>query len=190
MLSDVELTTMTVRPNRTMLPPICVAACDSQSRRNGGLRKTASAPSGSQAPRRRGGVGHEADPPPAGVAVGGASAAVSAGSPRVDEAGEPAFEGRPLEQDVPAAGLAAQADVGPEAVHEPGVAAARMHAAAGARRRRAAGSGRVGPARRQGIRAAADRWPGRGRGPSPARRSARPGSPRRRPPAGSRPAGR
>ena len=38
--------TMTVSPNRTMLPPIWVAACDSQRRRNPAFRKTLSAPSG------------------------------------------------------------------------------------------------------------------------------------------------
>ena len=36
-------TTMTVSPYRTMLPPIWVAACDSQRRRNAPLRKTARA---------------------------------------------------------------------------------------------------------------------------------------------------
>ena len=35
---------MTVSPKMTMLPPIWVAACDSQSRRKAPLRKTASAP--------------------------------------------------------------------------------------------------------------------------------------------------
>ena len=43
----VELTTMTVRPNRTMLPPIWVDACDSQRRRKPLLRKTASGPASS-----------------------------------------------------------------------------------------------------------------------------------------------
>ena len=42
-LELVELT-MTVSPKRTMFPPIWVAACDSQRRRNPLLRKTASGP--------------------------------------------------------------------------------------------------------------------------------------------------
>ena len=42
-LEPVELT-MIVSPKRTMLPPIWVDACDSQSRRNPLLRKTASGP--------------------------------------------------------------------------------------------------------------------------------------------------
>ena len=42
-LSPVDSTTMTVSPYRTMLPPIWVAACDSQRRRKARLRKTASA---------------------------------------------------------------------------------------------------------------------------------------------------
>ena len=42
-LSPVELRTMTVRAYSTMLPPIWVAACDSQRRTNAPLRKTASA---------------------------------------------------------------------------------------------------------------------------------------------------
>jgi hypothetical protein len=46
-----------------------------------------------------------------------------------DEAGEPALEGRSFEQQVAAAGLAAEPDVSAEAVDEPRVAAARMSTA-------------------------------------------------------------
>ena len=42
-LEPVESTTMTVSPYRTMLPPIWVAACESQRRRNPAFRKTARA---------------------------------------------------------------------------------------------------------------------------------------------------
>ena len=45
-----------------------------------------------------------------------------------DEPGQPALEDAPFEQDVAAAGLAAQADVGAEAIDQPGVAAARVGA--------------------------------------------------------------
>ena len=46
-----------------------------------------------------------------------------------DEAGEAALEGRPLEQQVAAAGLAAKPDIRTEPVDQPRVAAARMGAA-------------------------------------------------------------
>ena len=53
MFELVELKTMTVSPNRTMLPPIWVAACDSQRRRKPPFRKTASGPLSSLRVRSR-----------------------------------------------------------------------------------------------------------------------------------------
>ena len=92
----------------------------------------------------------------------------------LDELDEAPLEGRPLEQDVTAAGPAAQPDVGAETVDEPGVAAAGMgptEAHDVAEQQRQDGSGRHGG---QGIRAGAGRRPARGRGPSPARPRGRP----------------
>ena len=91
---------MTVSPNRTMLPPIWVAACDSQRRRNAAVAED----------RERRRVGRLGGSPVVGVTrrpsrAGSASAtaAVSAGSPRLDEPDEAALERAPLEQDVAAA---------------------------------------------------------------------------------------
>ena len=113
---------MTVSPNRTMLPPIWVAACDSQRRRNPPLRKTASGPaSGGSA------VDVAAVTRP-GRRARRETAAVSAGSPRDTNSTSRRSSVAALEQDVPAAGLAAQADVGAEAIDQPGVAAARVGA--------------------------------------------------------------
>ena len=56
---------------------------------------------------------------------GGAEGRVTA----ADEAGEATLEGRPFEQQVAAAGLAAEPDVGTEAVDQPRITAARMGAA-------------------------------------------------------------
>lgn len=44
------------------------------------------------------------------------------------EAGDSPFKRGPLHEDVPAAGLAAQADIRPEAVHEPRLPAAGVAA--------------------------------------------------------------
>ena len=110
MFELVELTTMTVSPNRTMLPPIWVDACDSQRRRKPPFWKTASGPSS--------------------VRLGQAPAAssVTRQRPRVHELDESMLEGPALEEDVPAAGAAAQADVGTESIDLPGVAATRVGA--------------------------------------------------------------
>jgi len=56
---------------------------------------------------------------------GGAQGRVTA----ADERGQAALEGRPLEQEVAAAGLAAKPDVRTEPIDQPRVAAARMGAA-------------------------------------------------------------
>ena len=77
-LEPVELTMM-VSPNRTMLPPIWVDACDSQRRRNPLLRKTASGPASA-------GSGGDLDRHAAGPLVRGVTAAVRPGSPRVSNA--------------------------------------------------------------------------------------------------------
>ena len=99
-----------------------------------------------------------------------ATAPVSAGvTPRSTNPTSRRSRVAPLEQDVAPAGLAAEPDVGAQAVDQPGVATARMRSGAGGRRRRAAGSGRGGPARPEGIRAVAGRRSGRGRGRSPGR---------------------
>ena len=117
---------MTVRPYRTMLPPIWVAACDSQRRRNAPLRKTASgALVGSLGARVVGLRRHAVGPRPGWRerprSSPGRRARRSSTSRRSSVA--------PLEQDVPAAAAAAQADVGAEPVDEPRVAAARMRPA-------------------------------------------------------------
>ena len=90
---------MTVSPNRTMLPPIWVAACDSQSRRNPPFRKTASASAGGAV--AEGGLlggGRGASRRPGrrcGRRPSGAdTAAVIAGSPRADEPDEAPLERR------------------------------------------------------------------------------------------------
>ena len=127
MFEPVDSTTMTVRPYRTMLPPIWVAACDSQRRRNARVAEDRERRS-RRRPRDLVGAGV------VGVAHGRPSpgrrtdrrAALSAGIAALDEPDEAALERRAVEQDVAAAALAAQADVGAEAVHEPRVAAARM----------------------------------------------------------------
>ena len=170
--------TMTVRPNSTMLPPIWVAACDSQRRRNEALRKTASAPSDSvvlwrRRPDRSGvdrlpGSGHRP------------SSAAGSGRPRdrgvegrvtaLHELDEAPFERRPLQQHVPATRLAAQPDIRSEPVHEPGIAPARVAPAKPqdvAEQQGQDGSDRHGG---QAIRAAVGRAPGRVHGPSRARR--------------------
>src|SRR5215211_3763006 len=94
----------------TMLPPIWVNAWLSQSSRNGRLRKTAIVPvsSGSSGP--------------AGSRTSGAAPA--SGRSVIAASARP-----PLHEQMPAAGLAAQADVGAEAVDEPRGAATRMAAA-------------------------------------------------------------
>ena len=61
MFEEVELTTMTVRPYRTMLPPIWVAACADQRRTNAELRKTALAPGASASMTVSGSVTRVAD---------------------------------------------------------------------------------------------------------------------------------
>ena len=43
-----------------------------------------------------------------------------------DERGEASLEGRPVDEDVPLARLAAEPDIGAEAIDQPGVAAAGM----------------------------------------------------------------
>ncbi len=73
------------------------------------------------------GLRHVDDPSGPGAA-GVAIAAVIAGSPRETNPASRRFEDAALEQDVPAAGLAAEADVGAQAIDEPGVAAARVGA--------------------------------------------------------------
>ena len=118
---------MTVSPNRTMLPPIWVAACDSQRRRNAAVpedreRRSASSSARGSRPRSVTRPGRRS------AWAASRRAAVSAGSPRVDEPGEPPLEVAALEEHVAAAGLAAQADVGAEAIDQPGVAAARVRA--------------------------------------------------------------
>ena len=147
---------MTVSPNRTMLPPIWVAACDSQRRRNPPFRKTA---------RRA--------PPVVGSARRSVTRPPSSGRGRrrdrcrhrrvaTDTNSASRRSSAPLEEDVAAAGLAAQADVGAEPIDEPGVAAARVGRRR-RRRRRGAARGRAGQASAgQRIKGEADRGPGRG----------------------------
>ena len=144
--------TMTVRPNRTMFPPIWVAACDSQRRRNDGLRKTASAPSaaggaGAAVRCRRSAPGHRsrsgARPSDGRIDRGGHRHV-----PALDEGGESALERRSLQQHVASAGLTTQADVGTEAIHEPGVAAARVGSTKPQHVTEQQGQGRAGTADR------------------------------------------
>ena len=111
----------------TMFPPIWVAAWASQRSRNGRFRKTSSAPPSAAAGRRVAG-GAVPPRPSRGARAGGPTAALRAGSPRRHEPDQPALEGPPLDEDVPAAVSAAQPDVGAEPVDEPVVAAARMGA--------------------------------------------------------------
>ena len=115
----------------TMLPPICVNAWLSQSSRNGRLRKTSRTLASSGVVGSRGIQDARAGPRQrhVGHAGWGPTAALRAGSPRLTKLGEAALEGGALEQQVAAAGLAAEPDVGAEAVDQPRVAAARMGAA-------------------------------------------------------------
>ena len=162
--------TMTVSPNSTMLPPIWVAACDSQRRRNDGLRKTASAPSPIRRPsaasrrplRRRSAprIRSSGPRPAAGVRGPLDDRGVERRRRRARRTREAPLERRALEQHVPATGPAAQPDVRAEPVHEPGVATARVASGEAAGRRRAAGSGRVGPARRTGYQSRGRPWLG------------------------------
>ena len=113
-----------------MLPPIWVAACDSQRRRNAALRKTAT---GAPAGRGR----------RAAVRLGdglGRSRGRARAERRQRRASWPHRRARRTptsrrssagrsQQDVPATALAAQPDVGAEPVDQPGVAAARVRAA-------------------------------------------------------------
>ena len=108
-----------------MLPPIWVAACDSQRRRNAAVAEDRE-----RALAGRLGIGagrsrRVTRPGPAAGRDRGAHRRVAA----LDEAREPALERPALEQDVAAAAAAAQADVGAEAIDEPGVAAARVRPA-------------------------------------------------------------
>ena len=104
----VDSTTMTVRPNRTMLPPIWVAACDSQRRRNERLRKTARALSPRGRRRRPGRIGRVASSrrrvrsPAVGVARGPVTPAARRGRLRsarrhrgATNSDEPTLQGRP-----------------------------------------------------------------------------------------------
>ena len=171
MFELVELTTMTVSPKRTMLPPIWVAACDSQRRRNPPLRKTASGP-GSDASRAA--VAATVTRP--GRRSRGVTAAVIAGSPRATNSTSRRSSVAPFEQDVPAAVLAAQPDVGAEAIDQPGVAAARVGAAEAddiAEEQRE--DGLVWHRRVRVSKARVARGPGRGSGSWPAARAGRPG---------------
>ena len=139
----VELKTMTVSPKRTMLPPIWVAACGSQSRRNGRVLED-----GERRPRRRsvrGVAGAVTRLRPSRRGGGrGATAALSGRVAALDETGEAAFERAPVDQHVTAAALAAEADVGAEPVDEPGVAAAGMGCARDGRCRRGTARARAG----------------------------------------------
>ena len=133
MFDLVESTTMTVSPNRTMLPPIWVAACDSQRRRKPGLRKTGSGPaSAGSASSGRTLWARGRSPQPSrrraarrGRRHRGRHGRVATGH-ELDEA---LLEHPPLEEHVAAAGLAAQPDVGAEPIHEPRAPAARMGSA-------------------------------------------------------------
>ena len=175
----VESTTMTVSPKRTMLPPIWVAACDSQRRRNAAVAEdrearlvapASAAGSAIVAPRNR--------PSVVGTAgLGGEriTAAVSAGSPRSSKPTSRRSRRR-RQQDVAAAGPAAQADVGAEPIDVPGVAAARVGPAqpddvAEQQREDGLGSGIGG----SGYQSRGGRGRHEVRGPSPAARAGRPG---------------
>ena len=107
------------------MPPIWVAAWESQSRRNGRFARTASAP----LPVSRwlgGGALRRGRPGPPTRSPGGLQRGRDRGIAPLHESREAPFQGRPGDEDVAAAAAAAQADVGPEAVDEPRVAAARM----------------------------------------------------------------
>ena len=168
---------MTVSPNRTMLPPIWVAACDSQRRRNARFRKTASAPGGpveAGAVGRRGGASGPRRPascPPRrrdrsrGRPDRARRSDRDRRAPRTRRCVAPGR--RRSSRTCRLAGQAAQADVGARAGRPPAVAAARMRRAQAhdiAEQQGQDGSGRHGG---QGIRGGADRWPGRDRGRSP-----------------------
>ena len=94
MLDDVESTTMTVRPYSTMLPPIWVAACADQRRRNAGVAEDGtprSARTGSRtssAPAGQLRLGH--DPVPGGGFDGGGQRGITA----AHESGQSPFDGR------------------------------------------------------------------------------------------------
>ena len=189
----------TVSPNSTMLPPICVAACDSQRRRNGGLRKTESAPSpdpsaslssasassgtpvsvtwlGRRGSCARGRVGRE---------CGG-----DRGITAFHEPGEPAFERRALDQHMSSTRLAAQPDVCPETVDEPGVAAAGMRLPETHDIAEQQIEDRTVRHGGEGIRGVDAHGSGRVAGPLRGRRCGRAASPRRLPRVGSPTTGR
>ena len=174
--------TMTVRPKRTMLPPIWVAACESQRRRNAPLRKTSRAlsdPGGrpgvapAMAGRRRRCLGHgsrdrtaiprrRSSPRRLGTRTRRAAvrgAGVRAGRV-VHRSGSAGRYRRPADRRA----TVAAARMGPPEPHDI------------AEQQGQDGSSRHGG---QGIRAAAGRWPGRGRARSPGRSCPRPGSPPR-----------
>ena len=126
----VDSTTTTVSPKRTMLPPIWVARLGQPEQQERPV-----AEDGEGAPPARasastavlaGGRGHVARPAVGRSASRRDARRVSAGSPRWTKPASRRSSVAPLDQDVPAAGLAAQPDVGAEPIDEPRVAAARM----------------------------------------------------------------
>ena len=176
MFDEVDSTTMTVRPYRTMLPPIWVAACADQRRRNAELRKTAAALGASASRTVFGG------PMFAGFAHGavtGGERVDRGGQGRIavrDEPGEASLDRGPRQEHMTTAGLAAQAEVGSKAVHEPRVAAAWVRPAqandVAEQERRARG---VGHRAGQGIKGGVDHGSGRDRARSPAAPGGPPG---------------
>ena len=152
MFELVVSTTMTVSPNSTMLPPIWVAACDSQRRRNAGCGRrrgrlpVASARSAGGRPRLDGTPARSRRPVgrgPCGPASSPATAAVIAGSPRSTNSARRRSSVGALEQDVAAAGPAAQADVGARAGRR-ATCRRRTGGVAGAGRRRRGAASRTG----------------------------------------------
>ena len=153
-------TMMTVRPNRTMLPPICVAAWRSQRRRNGAVAEDREARRAPDPPavrlerlgvERHPGVGHVARSQRIRARRAGGDGGGDRRVAALHEAGEPALERRALDR--------GRGD------RRSGSAARCRHRAdrrARCRRRRDAsaaaddvaeqqGRGRVGPARRDRV---------------------------------------
>ena len=125
MFELVELKTMTVSPKRTMLPPIWVAACDSQRRRNPPLLEDGERTGGGWS----GGGRRRRSSRRSGRRSSARSRRSSPASPRLTNSTSRRSRVRPLEQHVPAAALAAQPDVGAEAIDQPGAAATGVRAA-------------------------------------------------------------